>query len=81
MICANFGYNYPRGSGEEVGKSKSQTEGVRHTTDDQKSSLQLKCAKFKILYSKFLVFVSLSFVMLGIVLDHVEYLSAIIYCQ
>jgi hypothetical protein len=40
MICANFGYNWLSGSGEEVENVKSLTHR-RQTNGDQNSSLEL----------------------------------------
>jgi hypothetical protein len=53
MICANFGYNWPSGSGEEVENVNEQTDGQtdgRRTTDDQKISLEVSA---QVSYNKY----------------------------
>ena len=43
MLCSKFDWNWPSGSGEAENVKSLQTH--RQTTGDQKSLLELRCAK------------------------------------
>ena len=49
MLCAKFGWNWPRGSGEEDNdvKSYNNNNGQNY---DQKSSLELKWVKYQVIF-------------------------------
>jgi hypothetical protein len=53
MICSNFGYNWPSGSGEEIDMQMSNRQTDGRTMDDQESSpgeLNISTIQSRILY-------------------------------
>jgi hypothetical protein len=48
MICANFGYNWPSGSGEEVENVKVEQTDARRQIDDGQKAIRIAHLSFQL---------------------------------